>query len=130
MRENHLLIRILRGLTQLVTDEAAANPEFAKKLDHLLQDIPQKRSTREKTVADERLPDIFAAAREKEDRDMEIWLSEMDVPVLKAIVRKHDLDSSKRSRKWNEPEKFAKFITEQIRARMQRGSTFLGGKTT
>jgi hypothetical protein len=49
----------------------------------------------------------------------------LEIPVLKALVRKHDLDSSKKWQKWQESEKFAKLISDQIQARMQRGSAFM-----
>ncbi len=126
MRKENLLIRILRDLANLVADEAAQNPAFASRLDAVLHEVPRReKKTSVKSLPDDQLPDLFLEARSKSGDDFEHWLTDLDIPVLKALVRKHDLDSSKRTQKWREPEKFAKLIAEQIRARMQRGSGFL-----
>lgn len=127
MREEKLLIRILRNLTTLIADEASRNSEFAIRLEAVLHEVPRapKKGKSANAPSDDQLPDVFAEAQARSPDDYEHWLSELEIPVLKALVRKHDLDSSKRTQKWREPEKFAKLIADQIRARMQRGSAFL-----
>ncbi len=127
MREKNLLIRILRDLASLIEDEASKNPAFGSRLEAVLQEVPRrekKRATR-KVIRDDQLPDLFLEAKARSASDFEHWLASLNIPVLKALVRKHDLDSSRRTQKWHEPEKFAKLIAEQIQARMQRGSAFL-----
>lgn len=126
MREEKLLIRILRDLANLIADEASRNSEFACRLEAVLQAVPGRQTKKKnaKVIPDEELPDLFAEARTKSREDYEHWLAEFEIPVLKALVRKHDLDSSKRTRKWRESEKFAKLIADQIRSRVQRGSAF------
>jgi hypothetical protein len=96
-------------------------------MDAVLQAVPRTRKKEKgpKPPSDEQLPDVFAETQARTPEDCEQWLAGFEIPVLKGLVRKHDLDSSGRSRKWREPEKFAKLIAEQIRARMQRGSAFL-----
>jgi hypothetical protein len=66
-----------------------------------------------------------AEAQSRSPEAFEHWLAELEIPVLRALVRKHDLAPVKRTQKWREPEKFAKLIADQIRARMQRGAAFL-----
>lgn len=127
MRKEQVLTRILRDLAHLVADEAAVNAQFAAKLDLIILDLGRSKRVVTKRVQDDQVPDIFTAAADKSDPEFELWLAGLELPVLKAIVRKHDLDTSTRTRKWREPAKFAKFIVDQLRARLRRGSTFLTG---
>ena len=53
-------------------------------------------------------------------------LTGQPVNVLRALIRTHDLDSTRRTVKWKEGEKLAAFIAEGMRARLARGSSFIG----
>ncbi len=127
MREEKLIIRILNDLATLVAEEASQNPKFAERLGSILTAVPSNRKPvkSQKAVLDEELPDPFAEAKARPAGEFELWLRDLETPILKALIRKHDLDSSKKWQKWHEPEKFAKLIAEQIQARMQRGSSFM-----
>lgn len=131
MREEKLLVRILRDLAVLVGDEASRNPEFAGRLEAILRDVParKKKTRHERVVPDGQLPDVFSEIQAKPPEEFEQWLATLELPILKALVRKHDLDSSRRTQRWREPAKFAKLISEIIRARMKRGASFLGGSS-
>ena len=123
MREEKLLVRILRDVAHLIADEASRNSEFAARLEVILQEVPRasKRVKSANVISDDHLPDLFAEAQSRSPEEFEHWLAVLEIPVLKALVRKHDLAPVKRIQKWREPEKFAKLIADQIRARMQRG---------
>lgn len=127
MRKEKLIIQILRNLATLVADEAANNAQFAERLEGILAEIPsnKKPDKPQKSVAVEELPDPFVEANARTPDEFELWLKDLDIPILKALIRKHDLDSSKKWQKWNESEKFAKLIAHQIQARMQRGAAFM-----
>lgn len=127
MRKDQILTRILRELAHLVAEEAEANESFATKLDIIIGDLgaKKKRTLKAQRVSDHELPDVFAAALSKTDEELEMWLGTLDLPVLKAIVRKHEFDASKRTQRWREPQKFAQFITSQLRSRLRRGASFL-----
>ncbi|MFZ4596347.1 MAG: hypothetical protein ACOYOF_18965 [Verrucomicrobiaceae bacterium] len=127
MREEKLIVRILRNLATVVAEEASTNPQFADRLEAILAEVPSKKKTSKppKPVLDEELPDPFVEAKARTASEFELWLRDLEIPVLKALVRKHDLDSSKKWQKWQESEKFAKLISDQIQARMQRGSAFM-----
>jgi hypothetical protein len=126
MRKEQVVTRILRDIAHLIAEEAAVNQPFAAKLDAIIGELGQRKKAAIRRVRDHDVPDIFEAAAEKNDEEIEMWLSGLDIATLKAIIRKHDFDTSKRTQRWREPTKFAKLITEQRRARLRRGSAFLG----
>jgi hypothetical protein len=128
MREEKRLIRILRDLADLISTEAGRNTEFAERLDVILEGVPERKvPPKRRGPTAGAIPDVFAEMSTRDPVEFELWLSGLDILTLKAIVRKHDFDSSHRTSKWSEPEKLAKFIHEQLRARMDRGSSFLKG---
>jgi len=43
-------------------------------------------------------------------------------------IAKHDLDPTRRTVKWREPEKLAEFIADGVSARLTRGSAFIRGR--
>src|ERR1041385_2325963 len=109
MREEKTLIRLFRGLVELVAKEAARNAEFAKELDSVLTDMPARRasSRKKEIVSPENLPDLFAAIKNRSETEFELWLLTFDTQTLRTLIRRHDLDASRRSQKWKEPEKLA-----------------------
>lgn len=129
MREEKLIIRILRNLATIVAEEAATNPQFAERLESILAEVPSKKKpNKPRKPPEEDLPDPFIEAKARTPIEFELWLKDLEIPILKALIRKHDLDSSKKWQKWREPEKLAKLIADQIQSRMQRGSAFMRGE--
>jgi hypothetical protein len=131
MREEKLIIRILRDLATAVAEEMSLNPRFAERVGTILSEVPsnKKPTKSEKKAEEEDLPDPFIEAKARTPVEFELWLKDLEIPILKSLIRKHDLDSSKKWQKWREPEKFAKLIADQIQARMQRGSAFMRSET-
>lgn len=132
MRKEKALIGLLRSLVDLLTEESARNPEFSSKLDALLSELPEKKTTAKrtaKTTPPEHLPDIHAEWTARGETDFRLWLRDQPVPVLRALVRAEDLDTTRRTVKWKEAEKLANFITDSLRARQSRGSAFIGRGT-
>ena len=128
MREEKILIRLFRKLTDLIGEEAGRNPDFAAKLDSILLEIPGKKRAATKRAAGvppSDLPDIFSEWKRREPNDFVLWLRDQPLPVLRGLIRVHDLDASKRASKWKDTEKLAHFIAEQMRNRASRGSAFL-----
>lgn len=129
MRNEKALIDLLRGLVGLLAEESARNPEFASKLDNLLSELPSKRGASRKIAATplpEILPDIHAEWLARDEIGFRLWLRDQPIPVLRAIIRAEDLDSTRRTAKWKEAEKLATFISDSLRARQSRGSAFIG----
>jgi hypothetical protein len=133
MRKEKALTNLLRSLVDLLTEESARNPEFSVKLNNLLTELPEKRISAKKpakSVAPENLPDIHAEWNARGEMEFQFWLRSQSIPVLRAIIRKEDLDAARRTVKWKEAEKLADFIVENLRARQSRGSAFIGRNTT
>lgn len=132
MRKEKALVGLLRGLVDLLTEESARNPEFSNKLDNLLSELPEKKSTAKKAAKvtpPENLPDIHAELTARGETDFRLWLRDQPVPVLRAVIRAEDLDATRRTVKWKEAEKLADFIADSLRARQSRGSAFIGRGT-
>jgi hypothetical protein len=129
MRKEKALIDMLRRLVHLLSEESARNPDFAAKLDGLLAELPPKASSGKKTSPRSTnilLPDIHAELNKRGEMDFRLWLRDQPVTLLRALIREHDLDPTRRTSKWSEEEKLAEFILEGLRARMSRGGSFLG----
>ncbi len=132
MRKEKALIGLLSSLVDLLTEESARNPEFSSKLDTLLSELPEKRTTTKKTAKatpPEHLPDIHAEWIARGEMDFRLWLRDQPVPILRAVIRAEDLDATRRTVKWKEAEKLADFIADSLRARQSRGSAFIGRGT-
>jgi hypothetical protein len=132
MRKEKALIGLLRSLVDLLTEESARNPEFSSKLESLLSDLPEKKTSAKrpaKTAPPEHLPDIHEEWNARGEIDFRLWLRDKPVSVLRAVVRAEDLDATRRTAKWKEAEKLADFIADSLRARQSRGSAFIGRGT-
>jgi hypothetical protein len=129
MRKEKELMTLLRGLVDLLTQEADRNPVFADRLEHLLAAVraprePAKREPRKSVSA--QLPDLYAEHAARGEADFALWLRELPVTTLRSLIRANDFDPARRTDKWKEGEKLATFIVDNLRARMARGSAFMG----
>jgi hypothetical protein len=122
------LIEVLRGLVQLLENEATVNPAFAAKLEALVlpvQGVTERRAKGSaKKAAD--APDVHQELAARGEAPFRAWLHEQTADVLKAIIRREDLDPARRASKWKDEKKLADFIADGLRARMSRGSAFIG----
>jgi hypothetical protein len=132
MRKEKTLIGLLRGLVNLLAEESARNPEFAGRVDALLSDLPErkgKHTKSEQPASPEQLPDIHAEWNARGDAEFRLWLRDQPTSVLRAVIRAQDLDPTRRTIKWREPEKLADFIADGLSARLSRGSAFIRGRS-
>ena len=131
MRKEKSLTRLLRGLVDLLAEEAERNPEFAERLDQLLAPIPHKGRSKgrgvRKAAVEPEVPDIYRERELRGEEEFQFWLRDLPVPLLRAIIRKHDLDSARRTARWKEAEKLGAYIAERLQGRLERGSGFLRG---
>jgi hypothetical protein len=128
MRKEKELMTLLRGLIDLLAEEAGRNPDFADKLGRLLTAIPgrrepTKRESRKGVPA--HLPDLHAEHAARGEAEFLPWLKGLSVAVLRSLIRANDFDPTHRTSKWKETEKLATFIVDSLRARMARGSAFM-----
>jgi hypothetical protein len=132
MRRAKTLTRLLTQLAEVVAEEADQNPAFAAKLDGILADVPAagsgKRPKTAKAAPAAEVPDVYAEYQQKGEEEFRFWLRGLSVAVLKGIVKANGFDPGKVSRPWTEPDKFVGLITEQLKARLNRGSAFMGRK--
>ena len=129
MRKEKELIALLRGLVSLLADEAGRNPAFAERLEHLLTAVPSRREAAKRQPrksAPAHLPDLHAEHAARGEDDLLVWLRDLPVSTLRSLIRANDFDPTHRTGKWNEAEKLATFIVDSLRARMTRGSAFMG----
>lgn len=129
MRKEKALITLLRGLVELVAEESDRNPEFSARVENLLFDIPDQRASKKKSGPSRSnvlVPDIHAEWTNRGEAEFRLWLRDQPIPVLRTIVRSQDFDPTRRTVKWKEAEKFAEFIADGLRARLARGSAFIG----
>jgi len=127
MRKEKALISLLKELVDLISEEAAQNPEFARKLELLLSPLPAKKPAKRKrpAAASLDLPDVYREYNARGQAEFTLWLRDQPIDLLRAIIRSHDFDATRRTSKWKDQGKLSHFITEQIRSRMARGSGFL-----
>ena len=132
MRKEKELINMLRSLVDLLAEESSRNQDFAQRLDNLLSELPEKKIVKKKTnpkPSPEQLPDIHAEWNARGDTDFRLWLKDLQVAVLRAIIRVEDFDAARRTTKWKEAEKLSEFIADRLRDRQSRGSAFIGRNT-
>lgn len=128
MRSEKILIKLLRDLVNLLSDEAASNPNFAARLDDVLRGLlPSKaeKLAKHRSPSPKELPDIHREWNQRGETEFFFWLRDQPIALLRGIVRAHDFDPNHRTSKWKESEKLAKFITDRLCARMARGSSFM-----
>ncbi len=123
MHNEKSLIGLLQGLTSLLADEAARNENFARRLDELLAVLPPAKAPKPAPKSSA-LPDIHAELAARGDADFLAWLNSLPVPVLRAIIKREDLDSARKSARWK-ADKLAELIANGLAARRSRGSGFL-----
>lgn len=132
MQHAKTLTRLLRQLTEVVAQEADQNPAFAAKLDGILADVAAagvgKRLKAAKAAPAVEVPDVYAGYQQRGEEEFRFWLRGLSVAALKGIVKANGFDPGKVSGRWTEPDKFVGLITEQLKARLNRGSAFMGRK--
>ncbi|MBN2061886.1 MAG: hypothetical protein JW882_15860 [Deltaproteobacteria bacterium] len=129
MRKEKKLIGILSGLVDLLVEESERNPEFATRLDRILSDLPKRKTVSKrrakKPPLPKQLPDIYAEWNARGEMEFRLWMREQPIIILRAIIRTQDFDSTHRTTKWKEAEKLADYITDNLRARLLKGSAFI-----
>ena len=126
MQPTQKLTTVLRDFLSLVDDEAARNPDFAAKLEAVMAQLPSRpaRPPRQPKPALV-VPDVFGELQSKGELEFGFWVRTLDIPTLKAVIKRNGFDPGKASQRWTDPDKFVGLVIEQTLARMKRGSSFL-----
>lgn len=132
MRKEKPLIALLRGLVDLLGEESERNPMFAAKVEALLSSLPDRTvQSTPKLVRSSNPPlDVHAELANRGEAEFRLWLRDRPISVLREVIRHQDLDPTRRTTKWKEPEKLAQFIADGLGARLARGSAFSGRGST
>lgn len=130
MQPTQKLTTVLRDLLAIIDDEANRNPEFASKLEAVMAQLPSRPARPPRlpkpTVV---VPDVFAELQAKGELEFGFWMRSLDIPTLKAIIKKNGFDPAKAAQRWTDPDKFIGLVIEQTLARLKRGSSFLTPKS-
>jgi DNA polymerase III gamma/tau subunit len=71
-------------------------------------------------------PDVYEELKARGDDGLRIWLIDQPMEILKAIIKQERFDPSRRTLRWTDQKKFADHIVQALRAKMSRGSAFIG----
>ena len=130
MHKEKPLIALLRGIVELLADESARNPDFAIRIEALLSTLPDGKKVlptkSERLQFLGSLPDVYAEWTARGEAEFRLWLRDQPVAELRGVIRREDLDPTRRTTKWKEAEKLAEFIADGLSARSLRGSAFIG----
>ena len=86
-----MIDRALSNMFKVVTDEAAANPAFGKKLEDVMAKFGQDLA--EKRMAERSIEGFLPLVEYKKDPgEFEARLAKFDAKELRAVIAKHHLD--------------------------------------
>jgi uncharacterized protein YodC (DUF2158 family) len=136
MPKEKALAGLLGELAEEIVEEYKRNPLFARRLNAVLKVVPvsgEKRPPRSgprSTSLSVPIPDIYREFESRPEAEFRLWAQQLPVQVLREIVRAHDFDAARRTSKWTDPEKLANFLSDQLAARVNRGSAFLRNESS
>ena len=128
MQRVKTLTKFLKELAELVAAEAESNAAFAEKLDAIMAGLPKKSKAGKKKLNPADIPDVYKEWQRLGETEFPFWLAGLDLETLKAIVKINGFDLTKATKRWTEPDKFVLLITEQLKSRLKRGSSFITAK--
>lgn len=130
-------IERLRAALEVITEEAEANPKFAKRLEAALKGSSRRASAarREKSrEPNEQRPRASRRRRpalldplelfERDPREVRRRLEALDLEALKDIVAEYGMDSTHLAMKWKQQDRLVDLIVQTVEARSRRGDAF------
>jgi hypothetical protein len=125
--QEEALIAALRQLVALIAEESDRNPAFAERVAVALAPLVAPRRRDEASAARPAADsiDVYRELAARGPEGLRSWLRAQPAPALRGIIRQYDLDASRRSSKWNDPEKLSDLIVHYLLARLSRGGSFL-----
>lgn len=128
MRKELSTSSMLGKIFEIIQDEMIRNPALERRIESALKAAYDELQVKErpKRTSTPIVPDIYAEWNSRGPIEFQAWLQREPFDILKEIIRREDMDAARRAAKWKDSEKLAAFITDGLRARMTRGSAFLG----
>ncbi len=129
MQSNKKIGTLLRRLVVIIEEECEKNPDFSAKVHGLLEQKsePVVRKPKQTNIdsTKEPMPNVLQELESKGEEEFRFWLRDLDLDLLKLIVKTNGFDAAKKSLRWKDKDKFIELITEQASAQLKRGSSFL-----
>ncbi len=122
--------RKLLELARVVAEEAERDPKFAQKLGEILgleQSQRDKQGTKSDHPKNRRAAAAFdpvAVLRDRDDHELRLRLSELDLEQLRDIVAQYGMDHGKLVMKWKTHKRVVDRIVEISTNRAQKGDAF------
>jgi hypothetical protein len=115
-----MIEKTLSGVFKVVTEEAAANPAFGKRMEDVLAKFAKEYA--EKQLAERRIGEFhpFIEFRKGTPEDFEARLLKFDARELRAIVEKHHLDPAQSLKGKASKKTLAAHIVQAARKRSER----------
>lgn len=118
----------LDAIFAVIRAEAQANPDFARRLDAVLGDLPHDSSAETAKRPHRRKPGVLDpyALYERGEEHLRQQLAALDIEQLKDIVAEHAMDRSRLALKWKTADRFIDLIITTVAARTRKGDAFRG----
>jgi hypothetical protein len=114
-----MIDKTLAGVFKVVTDEAAANPAFGKRMEDVLAKFAKDYA--EKQVAERRIGDFHPFIEYRKGAEaFEAQLAKFDAKELRAIIDRHKLDPAQSLKGKASKKALASHIVEVARKRSER----------
>ena len=115
-----MIEKTLAGVFKVVTDEAAANPAFGKRVEEVLAKFAKDYAERQ--LAERRIGDFhpFIEYKKGSPEDFQARLMKFDAQELRAIVEKHHLDPAQSLKGKQSKKALASHILAAAQKRTQR----------
>ncbi|MEY2757899.1 MAG: hypothetical protein RIR33_1677 [Pseudomonadota bacterium] len=114
-----MIDRALSGLFKVVTEEAAVNPAFGKKLEDALAKFGQELA--DKRLAERKIDNFHPLVEFRKDAAaFEVRLAKFDAKELRALIERHHLDPAAMLKGKGTKKVLAAHILEAARKRAER----------
>jgi len=115
-----MIDKTLAGVFKVVTDEAAANPAFGKRMEDVLAKFAKDYAERQ--LAERRIADFhpFIEYKKGSTEDFMARLMKFDTQELRAIIEKHHLDPAQALKGKQSKKSLAVHILQAAQKRTQR----------
>jgi hypothetical protein len=116
------LAALLPTLLHAIADELERDGALAERIVRKVDEESSRKRTKSSKSAIGFDP--FEVLRQGTETALRERLESLEIPVLKAIITQHGLDTTRLAQKWRDKERLVTFILERISARAEKGDVF------
>ena len=128
MRKEKVLIKVLRDLANLLSEESEKNTEFAIRLETILTEAGIQIGRSKSSIPNKRnapIIDVYNEWNARGESEFRLWLKDQPLAEIRLIIRQQDFDPTRKTAKWKESEKLSDFVVRCLNSRLSRGSAFI-----